>query len=261
MPGPWLRLDMVRRQAASVFARTRVILGDRRLFGRAWFSCNLGTHLHGRRRAAWRCARACPWQDMEFVSVSSDGHLRPPGCLNHRRARGGEGGYLTKLDGARDSWSATRRMAKGPGVPRCPSAARAMTVGRFARAAGGRQASTITSTCNCGNTWVRRSIKETPARKSAETRADLCRRRTVNKEPIPVLPTVHYNMGGIPCQCAMARRSPEPRMGRGWSPALMAVGEAACVSVHGAKPVGIETRCSTWWFSGREGAQHWRASC
>ena len=60
----------------------------------------------------------------------------------------------------------------------------------------------------------------------------------VTKEPIPVLPTVHYNMGGIPCAYtgeALTLKDGNPDT---VVPGLMAVGEAACVSVHGANRLG-----------------------
>jgi succinate dehydrogenase / fumarate reductase flavoprotein subunit len=60
----------------------------------------------------------------------------------------------------------------------------------------------------------------------------------VTKEPIPVLPTVHYNMGGIPCAYtgeALTLKDGNPDTP---VPGLMAVGEAACVSVHGANRLG-----------------------
>ncbi|HUP92768.1 MAG TPA: FAD-binding protein, partial [Solimonas sp.] len=60
----------------------------------------------------------------------------------------------------------------------------------------------------------------------------------VTKEPIPVVPTVHYNMGGIPCLytgevVTLKNGNPDSVV-----PGLMAVGEAACVSVHGANRLG-----------------------
>ena len=62
----------------------------------------------------------------------------------------------------------------------------------------------------------------------------------VNKDPIPVLPTVHYNMGGIPCNVhgevvTLKNGNPDTVV-----PGLMAVGEAACVSVHGANRLGSQ---------------------
>src|SRR5258708_6966166 len=76
----------------------------------------------------------------------------------------------------------------------------------------------------------------------------------VNKEPIPVLPTVHYNMGGIPCNVqgeALTRTADGEKV----VPGLMAVGEAACVSVHGANRLGSNSLLDLVVF-GREAAQH-----
>src|SRR6202050_426139 len=76
----------------------------------------------------------------------------------------------------------------------------------------------------------------------------------VNKEPIPVLPTVHYNMGGIPCnvQGEAVTRGAE---GEQVVPGLMAVGEAACVSVHGANRLGSNSLLDLVVF-GRAAAQY-----
>jgi succinate dehydrogenase / fumarate reductase flavoprotein subunit len=76
----------------------------------------------------------------------------------------------------------------------------------------------------------------------------------ITKEPIPVLPTVHYNMGGIPCNVhgeAVTRTA----AGESLVPGLMAVGEAACVSVHGANRLGSNSLLDLVVF-GREAAQH-----
>jgi succinate dehydrogenase / fumarate reductase flavoprotein subunit len=70
-----------------------------------------------------------------------------------------------------------------------------------------------------------------------ETGQDLRRRRR-DPEPIPVLPTVHYNMGGIPTNYhgeVVTKKDGDPDA---VVPGLMAVGEAACVSVHGANRLG-----------------------
>ncbi|VAX03150.1 Succinate dehydrogenase flavoprotein subunit [hydrothermal vent metagenome] len=60
----------------------------------------------------------------------------------------------------------------------------------------------------------------------------------VTKEPIPVVPTAHYNMGGIPCNYHGEVFNPTPENPDQTVPGLMAVGEAACVSVHGANRLG-----------------------
>jgi succinate dehydrogenase / fumarate reductase flavoprotein subunit len=63
----------------------------------------------------------------------------------------------------------------------------------------------------------------------------------VTKEPIPVLPTVHYNMGGIPTNHHTEVLRPTPSDPDAVVPGLMAVGEAACVSVHGANRLGTNS--------------------
>jgi len=60
----------------------------------------------------------------------------------------------------------------------------------------------------------------------------------VTKEPIPVLPTVHYNMGGIPTNFRTEVLNPTEKDPNKVVPGLMAIGEAACVSVHGANRLG-----------------------
>jgi succinate dehydrogenase / fumarate reductase flavoprotein subunit len=60
----------------------------------------------------------------------------------------------------------------------------------------------------------------------------------VTREPIPVLPTVHYNMGGIPTNYWGEVLNPTPATRTRRSPGLMAVGEAGCASVHGANRLG-----------------------
>jgi succinate dehydrogenase / fumarate reductase flavoprotein subunit len=77
----------------------------------------------------------------------------------------------------------------------------------------------------------------------------------VMREPIPVLPTAHYNMGGIPCNYhgeVVTHRGGNPDA---VVPGLMAVGEAACVSVHGANRLGSNSLLDLVVF-GREAARH-----
>ena len=77
----------------------------------------------------------------------------------------------------------------------------------------------------------------------------------VTKEPIPVLPTVHYNMGGIPCAytgeaLTLADGNPDTVVH-----GLMAVGEAACVSVHGANRLGSNSLIDLVVFGKAAGVQ------
>jgi succinate dehydrogenase / fumarate reductase flavoprotein subunit len=76
----------------------------------------------------------------------------------------------------------------------------------------------------------------------------------VTREPIPVLPTVHYNMGGVPTNLhgeVVTERDGEPEA---VVPGLMAIGEAACVSVHGANRLGSNSLLDIIVF-GRAAAQ------
>jgi succinate dehydrogenase / fumarate reductase flavoprotein subunit len=77
----------------------------------------------------------------------------------------------------------------------------------------------------------------------------------VNKAPIPVLPTVHYNMGGIPCNYHGEVVTLKGGDAESVVPGLMAVGEAACVSVHGANRLGSNSLLDLVVF-GREAARH-----
>ena len=79
----------------------------------------------------------------------------------------------------------------------------------------------------------------------------------VNKEPIPVLPTVHYNMGGIPCNVHGEVVTSKDGNPDAVVPGLMAVGEAACVSVHGANRLGSNSLLDLVVF-GREASRHAR---
>jgi len=60
----------------------------------------------------------------------------------------------------------------------------------------------------------------------------------VTKEPIPVIPTVHYNMGGVPTNYWGEVINPTKKDANAIVPGLMAVGEAGCASVHGANRLG-----------------------
>src|SRR4030095_14395911 len=77
----------------------------------------------------------------------------------------------------------------------------------------------------------------------------------VNKDPIPVLPTVHYNMGGVPANYHGEVVTSKDGNPDSVVPGLMAVGEAACVSVHGANRLGSNSLLDLVVF-GREAARH-----
>jgi succinate dehydrogenase (ubiquinone) flavoprotein subunit len=77
----------------------------------------------------------------------------------------------------------------------------------------------------------------------------------VTKEPIPVLPTVHYNMGGIPTNYLGQVVKPTPTNPNNIVPGLYAAGEAACASVHGANRLGANSLLDIVVF-GRACANH-----
>ena len=79
--------------------------------------------------------------------------------------------------------------------------------------------------------------------------------RDMTKEPIPVLPTVHYNMGGIPTNYKGEVLKPTAKDSEAIVPGLMAIGEAACVSVHGANRLGSNSLLDLVVF-GRSAANH-----
>src|SRR5882757_330574 len=96
------------------------------------------------------------------------------------------------------------------------------------------------------------AVSAIPGNRSLMTAGPRCSR--CKKDPIPVLPTVHYNMGGIPCNVqgeAISRMAGNEVV----VPGLMAVGEAACVSVHGANRLGSNSLLDLVVF-GREAARH-----
>ena len=77
----------------------------------------------------------------------------------------------------------------------------------------------------------------------------------VTKNPIPVLPTVHYNMGGIPANYHGEVVTKQDGDSERFVPGLMAIGEAACVSVHGANRLGSNSLLDLVVF-GRAAAHH-----
>ena len=98
-----------------------------------------------------------------------------------------------------------------------------------------------------------------PPSARAATAVDTAGNRSTaeTREPIPVLPTVHYNMGGVPCnvQGEVVTRS---QGAEAVVPGLMAVGEAACVSVHGANRLGSNSLIDLVVFGRAAGLRSWR---
>src|SRR6202158_2123229 len=195
-------------------------------YGRAYFSCT-SAHTCTGDGGGMVLRAGLPLQDMEFGQVHPTG-IYGAGCLITEGSRG-EGGYLTNSAGERfmDRYSPNaKELAARDGVSR----AMAGEI-REGRGVGKNKDHIHLHLEHLGPAVIKERLPGIA--ETARIFADV----DVNREPIPVLPTVHYNMGGIPCSVhgeVVSRRNGADAV----VPGLMAVGEAACVSVHGANRLG-----------------------
>ena len=216
-------------------------------YGRAWFSCT-SAHTCTGDGGGMALRAGLPLQDMEFVQFHPTG-IYGSGCLITEGSRG-EGGYLTNAAGERFM---ERYAPNAKDLASRDVVSRAMTIEiREGRGVGDHKDHIHLHLEHLGPAVINERLP------GIQDTARIFANVDVTKEPIPVLPTVHYNMGGVPCNVqgeAVTRKDGAEAV----VPGLMAVGEAACVSVHGANRLGSNSLLDLVIF-GREAARHCAAT-
>ena len=196
-------------------------------YGRTYFSCTSAHSCTGDGNAMVLRA-GLPLQDMEFVQFHPTG-IYGAGCLITEGVRG-EGGYVTNSTGERFM---ERYAPSAKDLASRDVVSRAMTV----EIREGRG-------CGPNHDYIELHVEHLDPKVIHERLPGIAETARifagvdVTRQPIPILPTCHYNMGGIPtnhhCE-VMTVKNGDPNTA---VPGLMAIGEAACVSVHGANRLG-----------------------
>src|SRR5437763_1370136 len=196
-------------------------------YNRIYHSCT-GAHTQTGDGSAMALRAGLPLQDMEFVQFHPTG-IYGAGCLVTEGARG-EGGYLVNSEGERFM---ERYAPSAKDLASRDVVSRAMTIEiREGRGVGKKKDHIFLHLDHLDPKVLHERLPGISESVRIFANVD------VTREPIPIAPTVHYNMGGIPTNYHGEVLTKKNGDDNAVVPGLMALGEAACVSVHGANRLG-----------------------